>query len=82
MDANGQDTVGRRLRLRRAELGLTLEQLADRTGLSVRGISDIERDRTKAPRGAARFACWPARWGSPSPRPAKSPVRTSQPPPA
>jgi transcriptional regulator with XRE-family HTH domain len=50
MDANGQDTLGRRLRLRRAELGLTLEQLADRTGLSMRGISDIERDRTKAPR--------------------------------
>ena len=50
MDANGQGTLGRRLRLRRAELGLTLEHLADRTGLSVRGISDIERDRTKAPR--------------------------------
>jgi transcriptional regulator with XRE-family HTH domain len=32
MDANGQGTLGRRLRLRRAELGLTLEELADRTG--------------------------------------------------
>jgi tetratricopeptide (TPR) repeat protein/transcriptional regulator with XRE-family HTH domain len=38
------------VRRRRAELGLTMEQLAERTGLSVRAIGDIERGRTGRPR--------------------------------
>jgi transcriptional regulator with XRE-family HTH domain len=50
MTDNGQLTLGRQLRLRRAELGLTLEQLAEQAGVSVRAISDIERGRTTQPR--------------------------------
>jgi transcriptional regulator with XRE-family HTH domain/tetratricopeptide (TPR) repeat protein len=38
------------LRRRRLAAGLTQEELADRTGLSVRAISAIERGRTAAPR--------------------------------
>jgi tetratricopeptide (TPR) repeat protein len=47
--ADGQDALGRRLRRRRAEIGLTQEQLAEITGLSVRTISNIERCSTARP---------------------------------
>jgi transcriptional regulator with XRE-family HTH domain len=39
-------SLGTRLRLRRQELGLTLKEVADRAGLSVGFISQIERDIT------------------------------------
>jgi transcriptional regulator with XRE-family HTH domain/tetratricopeptide (TPR) repeat protein len=48
--ANGHGSYADALRRRRAELGLTQEELAARTGLSVRAISDIERGRTPRPR--------------------------------
>src|SRR5947207_3031390 len=41
---------GGMLRARRIEAGLTQEQLADMSGLSVRTISDIECGRTARPR--------------------------------
>jgi tetratricopeptide (TPR) repeat protein/transcriptional regulator with XRE-family HTH domain len=40
---------GALLRRRRLDAGLTQEELANRTGLSVRAISDIERDITQRP---------------------------------
>lgn len=48
--AGSRDELGLVLRRRRAELGLTQEDLADRTGLSVRAISNIERGLTPRPR--------------------------------
>src|SRR5580704_4742040 len=44
--------VGPRLRAIRLERGLTLEQLAEDSGVSVRGISDIERGVRDRPRRA------------------------------
>ncbi len=41
---------GNRLRHLRADAGLTQEELADRAGLSVRGVSDLERG-LRSPRG-------------------------------
>lgn len=41
---------GDRLRRDREAAGLTQEELAERTGLSVRALSNIERGRTSAPR--------------------------------
>ena len=38
------------IRVRRVEAGLTQEQLAELSGLSVRAISDIERGTTMRPR--------------------------------
>src|SRR5579859_2184480 len=49
-NANGEGSLGDAIRQRRAELCLTQEDLADRTGLSVRTISDIERGRITRPR--------------------------------
>jgi tetratricopeptide (TPR) repeat protein/transcriptional regulator with XRE-family HTH domain len=43
-------TFGDLVRQRRTAAGLTLEDLADRSGLSVRAISDMERGRTARPR--------------------------------
>jgi transcriptional regulator with XRE-family HTH domain len=42
-------TFGTRLRLHRAARGITQEELADRSGLSVRAIADMERGRTARP---------------------------------
>jgi transcriptional regulator with XRE-family HTH domain len=42
--------VGPRLRAIRLDRGLTLEQLAESSGVSVRGISDIERGLRDRPR--------------------------------
>jgi len=39
------DTIGKRVRAVRQELGLTMKQLHDLTGLSTGNISDIENDR-------------------------------------
>ncbi|HEX6521236.1 MAG TPA: NB-ARC domain-containing protein [Streptosporangiaceae bacterium] len=53
MAADNGNGFGELVRGRRAELGLTMEQLAELTGLSVRAISDIERGRTGQPRRAS-----------------------------
>jgi predicted ATPase/class 3 adenylate cyclase len=42
-------SFGQRLRHYRMQAGLTQEELAERAGLSVRGISDLERDIRRAP---------------------------------
>ena len=43
------DNFGRRLREHRHTAGLTMEQLAERSGVSARAISDMERERSVAP---------------------------------
>ncbi|MFC0627918.1 ATP-binding protein [Kribbella deserti] len=43
------DEVGRLLRAARLRSGLTQEEIAERSGVSVRAISDIERGRVRAP---------------------------------
>src|SRR5918995_2617354 len=48
MTAEGRGSFGARLRRYRISAGLTQEALAERAGLSVRGIADLER-------GARRF---------------------------
>ncbi len=47
--ADGRGTFGELVRRRRASAGLTQEELAERSGLSVRAISDIERGVTTRP---------------------------------
>jgi transcriptional regulator with XRE-family HTH domain len=42
--------LGERLRRQRVAVGLTQEELARKSGLSVRAISDMERGRTRRPR--------------------------------
>lgn len=39
------ETIGKRVRAARQELGLTMKQLHEQTGLSTGNISDIENDR-------------------------------------
>jgi predicted transcriptional regulator len=48
--AAGLEGLGDRLRRQRVAVGLTQEELARRSGLSVRAISDMERGRTRRPR--------------------------------
>src|SRR5580658_8535870 len=48
MVADGE-AFGRRLRARRETAGLSQRSLAQRSGLSVRMISDLERGRTRWP---------------------------------
>jgi transcriptional regulator with XRE-family HTH domain len=48
--ANGDGEFGELLRRRRNELGLTQEDLAEKTGFSIRAISDLERGKTANPR--------------------------------
>jgi transcriptional regulator with XRE-family HTH domain/predicted ATPase len=43
------DTFGRRLRAHRHAARLTMEQLSERSGVSARAISDMERERSAAP---------------------------------
>lgn len=50
---DSQANLGAVLRRRRAESGVTQEELAERCGLSVRAISDIERGVTGRPRRAS-----------------------------
>src|SRR4051812_48333191 len=45
--ATGLILLGGALRKRRQELGLTLREVADRSGLSVGSLSDVERGRTE-----------------------------------
>ncbi len=45
----GQARPGQWLRQQRVEAGLTQEDLAERSGVSVRAIADLERGRTKRP---------------------------------
>src|SRR5436190_22953937 len=47
--AEGQRTFGSLLRDRRRAGGLTQEHLAERAGLSVRAIRDLELDRVRTP---------------------------------
>src|SRR5579871_1985913 len=50
MDAHpGQARPGEWLRQQRVAAGLTQEDLAERSGVSVRAIADLERGRTKKP---------------------------------
>jgi non-specific serine/threonine protein kinase len=48
-DPESAATFGRRLRACRVAAGLSQEELAERAGLSVRGISDLERDARRTP---------------------------------
>jgi tetratricopeptide (TPR) repeat protein/transcriptional regulator with XRE-family HTH domain len=50
---DNQGNLGAVLRRRRSEAGVTQEELAERCGLSVRAISDIERGVTGKPRRAS-----------------------------
>lgn len=43
--ASQADTIGQRLRARRVELGLTLAQVAEKAGLSLPYVSNLERGR-------------------------------------
>jgi tetratricopeptide (TPR) repeat protein/transcriptional regulator with XRE-family HTH domain len=47
--AEDTTTFGARLRDARRSAGLTQEELADRSGLTIRTISNLERDRTRYP---------------------------------
>jgi tetratricopeptide (TPR) repeat protein/transcriptional regulator with XRE-family HTH domain len=49
MPQTGRDGLGGRLRYYRLEAGLTQEELAEKSGLSVRAISDMESGRTTQP---------------------------------
>lgn len=51
MSARGAGSVGALIVAHREARGLTQEDLANRAGLSVRAISDIERGRTRSPHG-------------------------------
>ena len=42
-------SFGARLRRHRLDAGLSQEELAERAGLSARGISDLERGRRRTP---------------------------------
>ena len=50
MPQSSQDGFGQRLHYYRLEAGLTQEELAEKSGLSVRAISDMESGRTARPR--------------------------------
>ena len=43
--ANESETIGQRLRARRVELGRTLAEVADQSGLSIPYVSNLERGR-------------------------------------
>src|SRR6201992_886897 len=45
----GQERPGEWLRQQRTAAGLTQEDLAERSGVSVRAIADLERGRTRKP---------------------------------
>ncbi|HEY2593104.1 MAG TPA: LuxR C-terminal-related transcriptional regulator [Chloroflexota bacterium] len=52
MQSASSPTFGKLLRRYRLEAGLSQEQLAQRAGLSARGISDLERELRRVPRRA------------------------------
>lgn len=49
MTASGSESFGALLRRYRTDAGMTQEKLAERAGLSVRGISDLERGLNRTP---------------------------------
>ncbi len=49
MGIEGGTSFGCLLRVERIAAGMTQEDLAARSGLSVRAISDLERERTRRP---------------------------------
>ncbi len=49
MELEGGISFGCLLRVARIEAGMTQEDLAARSGLSVRAISDLEREHTRRP---------------------------------
>lgn len=51
-----EGSAGALVQVHRRRLGLTQEQLADRAGLSVRTVRNVERDRSDAPRRASVLA--------------------------
>ena len=53
-------SFGEVLRRYRVAAGLSQEALADRAGLSLRGVSDLERGLSRAP-GCTRSAAWRTR---------------------
>ena len=53
------DSLGRRIAKRRAELGWTQQELADRIAVSRVALSHLETDLT-APLASAPSPCWPA----------------------
>ena len=53
---NGKSTLGQRLIQRRTELGMTQEQLSEKSGFTRVGISKIELDLTKNARADTLFA--------------------------
>lgn len=61
MTTAGGATFGPALRALRDRAGLTQEELAERSGLSVRGISDLERGIKRRPHGET-VRLWPTRW--------------------
>ena len=50
MGASASSPFGRLLRVHRVATGLSQERLAERAGLSLRGISDLERGARRVPR--------------------------------
>ena len=50
MGASGAPTFGEALRIYRTAAALSQEELADRPGLSLRAVSDLERGARRAPR--------------------------------
>src|SRR3984957_19374140 len=65
----GRVRPGEWLRAQRVSAGLTQEDLAERSGVSVRAIADLERGRTRRPypssvRALARALGLPARAGA------------------
>src|SRR5947199_9838652 len=48
--AHEQPSLGHLVRRHRTEAGLTQQELADRAGLSVRALRDLEQDRVARPR--------------------------------
>ncbi len=66
MEAEGERaTFGALLRTLRQARSLTLEGLAEASGVSVRGIGDLERGRRAAPTGG-RWRRSRTVWGSPA----------------
>jgi DNA-binding XRE family transcriptional regulator len=70
MDTAGQDaaqpvqaTFGALLRAYRLAAGLTQEELAERAGMSAKGLGALENGRRQAPTGTP-WRCWPAPWAS------------------
>lgn len=73
-------TFGELLRQHRKARRLTQAELAERAGLSMRGINDLERGVRSTP-AAIRSRCWPARsnWNQRSAPPFSAPLGPRRP---